>query len=77
MRKQLAFMLTVAALSVGCKEADRDTDTGAVDARDGVDTMVTSETVKDTTVVTADTSIDVDTVKQTDNIDDANGDKKN
>jgi hypothetical protein len=72
MRKQLAFLLTVAALSVGCKEADRDTDTGAVDARDGADTTVTSETVKDTTVVTADTSIDVDTVKQTDNIDDAN-----
>ena len=38
---------------------------------------ITSETVKDTTVITADTSIDVDTVKQTDNIDDANGDKKN
>ena len=75
MRKQLAWMLAVAALSVGCDAADRDTDTGAVDARDGADTMVTSETVKDTTIVTADTSIDVDTVKQTDNIDDANDQK--
>ena len=38
--------------------------------RSGVDTLVESETVKDTTVVTADTSIDVDTVKKTDNIED-------
>ena len=70
MRKQLAWMLAVAALSVGCNQADRDNDTGAVDNRDGADTTITSETVKDTTVITADTSIDVDTVKQTDNIDD-------
>ena len=38
--------------------------------------MVQSETVKDTTVVQADTSIDVDTVKQTDNIDDSAKDKE-
>ncbi len=51
----------------GCKEADHDT--GAVDNdRSGVDTVVQSETVKDTTIVTADTSIDVDTIKQTDHI---------
>ena len=69
MRKQLAVMLAVAALSVGCREADRDAAARDND-RDGADTTVTSSTVKDTTVVTADTTIDVDTVKQTDNIDD-------
>ena len=71
MRKQLAVMLAVAALSLGCREADRDT--GAVDeAREGADTIIESATVKDTTIVTADTSIDVDTIDKTDNIDDAN-----
>jgi hypothetical protein len=69
MRKQLAVGLAIVALSGACREADRDT--GAVDNdRAGADTIVESETVKDTTVVTADTSIDVDTVEQTDNIDD-------
>ena len=75
MRKQLAVMLAIVALSGACKQADRDT--GAVDnERSGTDTMVQSETVKDTTVVQADTSIDVDTVKQTDNIDDSAKDKE-
>jgi hypothetical protein len=69
MRKQLAAILAIVALSGACREADRDT--GAADTdRSGVDTMVESETVKDTTVVTADTSIDVDTVEKTDNIED-------
>jgi hypothetical protein len=69
--RKLAAILAIVALSGACKEADRDT--GAADAdhdRSGVDTLVESETVKDTTVVTADTSIDVDTVKKTDNIED-------
>jgi hypothetical protein len=71
MRKQLAVILTAVALTGACKNADRDRDTGALDNdRSGADTMVQSETVKDTTVVTADTTIDVDTTKQTDNIDD-------
>jgi hypothetical protein len=69
--RKLAAILVVLALSGACREADRDT--GAADVerdRSGVDTMVESETVKDTTVITADTSIDVDTVEKTDNIDD-------
>ncbi|HEU4525885.1 MAG TPA: hypothetical protein VFR62_12740 [Gemmatimonadales bacterium] len=71
MRKQLAAALAIVALSGACREADRDT--GAIDNdRSGTDTVVQSETVKDTTVITADTSIDVDTVEQTDNIDDKN-----
>lgn len=71
MQKQLAVVFVVAALVGGCREADRDT--GAVDNdRAGVDTIVESETVKDTTIITADTSIDVDTVEKTDNIDDDN-----
>ena len=71
MRKQLTAALAIVALSGACREADRDT--GAIDNdRSGTDTLVQSETVKDTTVITADTSIDVDTVEQTDNIDDKN-----
>ena len=67
MRKQLAAGLTIVALLAGCKRADHDT--GAVNNdREGVDTMVRSGTVKDTTVVKADTNIDVDTVKTTDHI---------
>jgi len=67
MRKQLAAGLAIVALLGGCKKADRDT--GAVDNdRTGVDTMVKSGTVKDTTVVKADTNIDVDTTKHTDHI---------
>lgn len=69
MRKQLAAILAIMALSGGCKQADRDT--GELDDdRAGVDTLVESETVKDTTVITADTSIDVDTIQKTDNIED-------
>jgi hypothetical protein len=69
MRMHLAGVLTIVALMGACREGDRET--GAMDdVRDGEDTIVTSETVKDTTIVTADTSIDVDTVKKTDNIED-------
>jgi hypothetical protein len=74
MRTQLAVLLAIVALSGACKESDRDT--GAVDNdRSGTDTLVQSETVKDTTVIQADTSIDVDTVKKTDNIDEADKNK--
>ena len=70
MLKQFAVALTIVALAGACKPADRDT--GAVDNdRSGTDTVVSSETVKDTTVVQADTSIDVDTTKQTDHADEA------
>jgi hypothetical protein len=66
MRKQLAAGLAIVALLGGCKKAD---DTGALkDDHAGVDTSVKSGTVKDTTVVKADTNIDVDTVKHTDHI---------
>jgi ABC-type uncharacterized transport system auxiliary subunit len=66
MRKQLAAGLAIVALLGGCKKADHDT--GAVNDRSGVDTLVKSGTVKDTTVVKADTNIDVDTTKHTDHI---------
>jgi hypothetical protein len=68
MLRQLGVVLAIVALSGGCRATDRDR--AATGNRDGSDTIVTAETVKDTTIVTADTSIDVDTVKQTDNIED-------
>ena len=70
MLKQLAVALAVVAVAGACKPADRDT--GAVDNdRSGTDTIVQSETVKDTAVVQADTNIDVDTLKKTDHAEDA------
>ena len=70
MRKQLAVTLAMLAIAGACKPADRDT--GAVDNdRSGTDTAISSETVKDTTVIQADTSIDVDTTKKTDHAEDA------
>ncbi len=67
MRRQLAAGLAMVALLGACREADRDT--GALDEDlVGVDTIVESETVKDTAVVRADTTIDVDTLEKTDNI---------
>ena len=67
--RKLTAILAVVALLGGCREADRDT--GALDDdRSGADTIVESETVKDTAIVEADTSIDVDTVEKTDNIED-------
>jgi ABC-type uncharacterized transport system auxiliary subunit len=67
--KKLAAALAVMALLGGCDRKDADRDTGALD-RSGTDTVVQSSTVRDTTVVKADTSVDVDTVKKTDHIDD-------
>ncbi len=65
--RKLAAGLAILALLGGCKKADRDT--GALDQdRAGVDTSVKSGTVKDTTVIKADTNIDVDTVSKTDHI---------
>jgi hypothetical protein len=66
---KIAAALALVALVGGCQK--RDADTGALDKdRSGVDTVIQSSSVKDTTVVRADTSIDVDTIKKTDNIDD-------
>ncbi len=63
MRTMLAS-IAVAVVLTGC-ESKNDRETGDV----GRDTTITSERVQDTTIVTADTSIDVDTVSTTDNID--------
>ena len=66
MRKLVAG-LAILALLGGCKKADRET--GALDQdRSGIHTVVKSGTVKDTTVVKADTNIDVDTVSKTDHV---------
>ena len=66
---KIAAALALVALVGGCQK--RDADTGALDKdRSGVDTTIQSSSVKDTTVVRADTSIDVDTIKKTDNIED-------
>ena len=71
MSTKLAAALAVLALLGGC--AKKDTDTGAMNNdRTGVDTSVKSGTIKDTTVVKADTNIDVDTLKKTDHIDKKN-----
>lgn len=68
--RKLAAIVAIVALAGACKPADRDT--GAVDNdRSGTDTVVQSETVRDTTIIQADTSIDVDTTKQTDHAEDA------
>ncbi|HUR93027.1 MAG TPA: hypothetical protein VMY76_00490 [Gemmatimonadales bacterium] len=73
--KKLGAALAVIALLGGCDRKDADRDTGALDNdRSGVDTVVKSSTIKDTTVVQADTSIEVDTIKKTDHIDDKKGD---
>jgi len=67
MYTKLAAALAVLALLGGCQPRDRDT--GALDRdRSGTDTSIRSSSIKDTTVVKADTSIDVDRVKKTDNI---------
>jgi hypothetical protein len=72
MLSKLAAGLAIMALAGACKPADRNADTGAVDnERSGVDTVVNSETVRDTAVVQKDTTIDVDTLKKTDHIEDA------
>lgn len=71
MTTKLAAALAVMALLGGCQK--RDTDTGALDKdRAGIDTVVQSNTVEDTTVMKADTNIDVDTLKKTDNIEKKN-----
>ena len=67
MKKLVAALAVVALLGACDRKADHDT--GGLDHdRTGMDTTIKSSSIKDTTVVKADTSIDVDTVKKTDNI---------
>ncbi|MGI9040686.1 MAG: hypothetical protein ACR2HK_06240 [Gemmatimonadales bacterium] len=70
MRSTLAALVAVALLA-GC-ESRADRETGAAEnGGAGVDTSVTTTRVQDTTIVAADTTIDVDTLKQTDNVEEA------
>jgi hypothetical protein len=66
------MLATIAALALlgACERRDDDTGARTDNERSGTDTVIQSETVRDTTVIRADTSIDVDTVKKTDHIDD-------
>jgi ABC-type uncharacterized transport system auxiliary subunit len=76
MTTKLAVALAVMALLGGCQK--RDAETGALDKdRAGVDTVVQSNSVKDTTITKADTNIDVDTLKKTDNIKQPDSTKRN
>jgi len=65
--RKLATALAIMALIGGCKPRNNG-DTGAVNDHAGVDTSIKSGTVKDTTVVKADTNVDVDTTKQTNHV---------
>lgn len=57
------------ALVTGCENRRVDSETGAAEGdRTGLDTVIQTESVRDTTVIRADTTIDVDTVEQTDHI---------
>jgi ABC-type uncharacterized transport system auxiliary subunit len=67
MHTKLAAALAVMALLGGC--AKKNNDTGELrNDRAGVDTSIKAGTIKDTTVVKADTNINVDTLKKTDHI---------
>ena len=65
-------LATIAALALlgACERRDNDTGARTDNERSGTDTMIQSETIRDTTVIRADTSIDVDTIKKTDRIND-------
>jgi hypothetical protein len=72
MYSKLAALLSLALL-VGCENRRADTETAEADGdRVGVDTVITTDRIADTTVIQADTSIDVDTLKATDHIEDRN-----
>jgi ABC-type uncharacterized transport system auxiliary subunit len=69
MHTKLAATLAVIALLGGCNRKDEARDTGELNRdRAGVDTVVKAGTVRDTTVVKADTNVDVDTLKKTEHI---------
>lgn len=68
MRNTLAALFALAVMT-GCDNRRADTETGAAERdRVGVDTLIETQRVRDTTVVRADTTIDVDTIKETDHI---------
>lgn len=68
MRRSLAALFAL-ALVAGCENRRDDNETGDADRdRAGVDTLIETERVQDTTVISADTTIDVDTVEKTDHI---------
>ena len=62
-----AGLAVVAVLGACDRPVDRETGSADRD-RTGMDTVIQSSSVKDTTVVRADTNSDVDTVKHTDNL---------
>ncbi len=67
---RLAVLGSLAVLLTACDQ-NRDRETGAADKdRSGVDTVVESQRVADTALVEKDTTIDVDTLKKTDNLKD-------
>ena len=71
MTMKIAVALAMVALVGACEKRDADGDTGALERdRVGTDTVIQSSSIKDTTVVRADTTIDVDTLKKTDHIED-------
>jgi hypothetical protein len=69
-------LATIAALALlgACERKDDDTGARMDNERSGTDTLIQSETVRDTTIIRADTSIEVDTLKKTDNIGDVRRD---
>ena len=73
---RLAALLSI-ALVAGCENRRADTETAEAEGeRSGVDTVITTDRIQDTTVIRADTSIDVDTVKATDHIEDKDDDNR-
>lgn len=67
--KITAAVWGLALVALAACEARTERETGAAEGRD---TIITSERVQDTTIITADTTIDVDTLSETDNIDEPN-----
>lgn len=68
MRAAFTVLLALALLPA-CENRRADTETGDAEGdRTGLDTVITTERVQDTTIVRADTTIDVDTLKETDHI---------
>jgi len=68
---RLALIGSLALLAACDQNRDAGRETGAADEeRSGVDTAISSTRVADTAVVEKDTTIDVDTLKKTDNLKD-------
>jgi hypothetical protein len=67
---RLALLGSLALLAACDQNRDAGRETGAADERSGVDTAISSTRVADTAVVEKDTTIDVDTLKKTDNVKD-------